>query len=246
MSDKVSTVRKCKNIRDQIYDCEDLPDSIFRKEILKLVSPKSTIVDIGCGREATFLRSISSYAEEVYGVDLEIVEKIVDGNIQIINGDAEAIPLPDRIADVITMINVAEHLPDPKRVFMECKRVLKPGGSLVLTAPSKFHPPILVSRAFSHRIRQWINYVITGTQSQDTFPAYYKADSARVLRKLVSSVGLRMVSIKYLSNHPQYFMFSTLVYRCAVAIERHVFQQEAFQCLRQQIFCHCISPAETD
>ncbi len=242
MSNKVSTIRKCKNIRDRIYDRERKPGAIFKKEVLKLTSHESTIVDIGCGREASFLRSLSSCVKKTYGIDLEISETIIDGNMLIMHGDAEAIPLRDHSVDVITLINVVEHLHDPKRVFLECKRILKPGGSLVLITPCKLHPPILLGRVFPHHIRQWANLIITGTRSEDTFPTYYKANSAGALRRLGSSAGLSVARVRYLSNHPQYFMFSTFFYRCAVAIERHVLQKETFRWFRQEIFCHFINP----
>lgn len=245
MGNRVSTIRKCKNIRDQIYDREQLPGTIFKREVLELISPESTIADIGCGREASFLRSLSSCVKKAYGVDLEISETIIDGNMQIMYGDAEAIPLRDHSVDVIILVNLVEHLRNPKRVFLECKRILKPGGSLVLTTPCKFHPPILFGRAIPHRIRQWANLIITGTKKEDTFPAYYKANSAGDLCRLGSSAGLSVVSSRYLSNHPQYFMFSTFFYRCAVSVERHVLQQEAFRWFRQQIFCHFINPSTT-
>lgn len=246
MSNKVSTIRKCKNIRDRIYDREQRPGAIFKRELLKLVSPESTIVDIGCGREASFLRSVSSCVKEAYGIDLEISETIIDGNMQIMYGDAEAIPLRDHSVDVITLINVAEHLHDPKRVFLECKRILKPSGSLILMTPNKFCHTVLFGRAFPHRIRQWANLVITGTPRKDTFPAYYKANSAGALRRLGSLAGLSVVSIRYLSYHPGHFMFSTFLYRCAVAVERHVLQREAFRWFRQGIFCHLRSFRDLD
>jgi len=242
MSNKQSTIRKCKNIRDRVYDREQLPRAVFKREVLKLISPESIIADIGCGHKATVLRQLSSYARKGYGIDLEISETFIDGNIQIMHGNAEALPLQDHSVDVITMGNVVEHLPDPKRVLMECKRVLRPGGSLILITPRKFYPPILFGRAFPQFIRKRVNFIITGTKHEDTFPAYYRANSAGALRRLGASTGLSVESIRYLSQHPQYLMFSTIIYRCAVAIERHIFQIKTFQRLRPIIFCHFKSP----
>jgi ubiquinone/menaquinone biosynthesis C-methylase UbiE len=239
-----ATVRQCKKIRDRIYDREQFAESIFRREVLMLVSPESTLVDVGCGRKAKFLRSLSSHVKKAYGIDLEISETVVEGKVQIMYGDAEALPLPNRSTDLITMYDVVEHFRDPKRVFLECKRILKPGGALVLVTTCKFYPPILLGRALPHCIRRWANPIISGTKKEDTFPAYYKANSARALRRLSTSVGLNVVSIKHLTYHPEYYMFSTLFYRCAVAVERFVLQREIFTHLRHHILCQLRRPVE--
>jgi ubiquinone/menaquinone biosynthesis C-methylase UbiE len=237
-------VRKCKAIRDRIYDREQFGASIFKREVLKLLSPESTIVDIGCGRKAKFLRSLSSRVKKAYGIDLDVHETIVDGNLQIMNGNAEAIPLPDHSVDVITMIDVVEHLCNPERVFRECKRILKPGGSLISIAPCKLYPPTAVGRLIPYRMRRLVNRIVTSTEIEDTFPAYYKANSYRTLHRLSSSVGLNVVTIGYVTYHPELFMFSTFVYRCAVFIERFVLERRIFRCFRHQVFCHLTAAAE--
>ena len=246
MTRKESTVRKCYNICKQIYDPEQLGESVLRREVLNLLSPQSTLVDIGCGHRAMLLRFFSSYVKKAYGIDLEISETIVDGNVQIMYGNAEAIPLPDHSADVVTMYYVVEHLRDPNQVFLECKRILKPGGSLVLIVPCKFYPPILLGHLLPHHIRQWAIAIVTGTKREHVFPAYYRANSRSALCRLGSSVGMRVISIRYLTHHPAYFMLSVFVYRCAVAIERFVLQREAFRYLRHQIFCHLRTSVEMD
>lgn len=242
MSDKTSTVRRCKNIRDRLYDRDQLPPAVFNREFMRVVSSESAILDIGCGRDALFLRRVSPLVKKAYGIDPEVITPVTDGNMEVLNGSAEAMPFSDQSVDVITMGNVAEHLPNPGKVLLECKRVLKPGGILLLTAPSKYHLPIILGRAIPHRIRQWANSVITETKVEDTFPAYYRANSARALRRLAASVGLQAASIRYLSNHPQYFMFSTFAYRCAVVFERYVLRRRLFSCFRQQILCQLVKP----
>ena len=242
VSDKESTIRKCKNVRDRIYSRDLLPAAIFRKEVLEQVSSESVVLDIGCGRRASFLRSLAPCVKTAYGVDLEIAETVHEGNMTLMHGDAVSVLLPDHSVDIITMIHVSEHLCDPDRVFLECGRVLRPGGSLVLIAPSKFYLPILIGRAIPHGVRQWANSVMTGSRSEDTFPAYYRANSPRALRRLAAVAGFDVAAIRYVSNHPQYFMFSTVLYRCAVAFERHVLQRNAFRRFRPQILCRLVKP----
>ena len=54
---------------------------------------------------------------------LDIISDIID------------IPEPGNSFDAIMCIEVIEHIPDPAKVFPEFARLLKPGGTLILTAP---------------------------------------------------------------------------------------------------------------
>ncbi|MET6996659.1 class I SAM-dependent methyltransferase [Chitinophaga defluvii] len=49
--------------------------------------------------------------------------------------DILAIPLPDNSVDAIMCTEVFEHIPDPVGAIREFKRLLRPGGYLLLTAP---------------------------------------------------------------------------------------------------------------
>lgn len=46
--------------------------------------------------------------------------------------DAEALPIRDGSADLVTVHQVLHHLDDPARAITECERVLAPGGRLVI------------------------------------------------------------------------------------------------------------------
>ena len=49
--------------------------------------------------------------------------------------DITAIPEPDGAFDAVLCSEVLEHLPEPTRALDEFRRLLRPGGKLVLTAP---------------------------------------------------------------------------------------------------------------
>lgn len=72
--------------------------------------------------------------------------------------DIVAIPEPDGSFDAILCSKVLEHVPEPTKVLEEFARLLKPGGTLILTAPfvSNVHmAPYHYCTGFS---RYWYEY----------------------------------------------------------------------------------------
>src|SRR4051794_31596670 len=49
--------------------------------------------------------------------------------------DLARIPVEDERFDLVLLTQVLEHLPEPATVLAELRRVLKPGGTIWLTAP---------------------------------------------------------------------------------------------------------------
>lgn len=47
--------------------------------------------------------------------------------------DGPSIPVPDGSVDMVTLFQVLEHAPEPERLLDEVRRVLKPGGSAVIS-----------------------------------------------------------------------------------------------------------------
>jgi ubiquinone/menaquinone biosynthesis C-methylase UbiE len=62
------------------------------------------------------------------------------GNISLVETDLNyKIPLGDNDIDIVLGAAILEHLADPNSFIKECRRILKPGGRLVLTTPA---PPL--------------------------------------------------------------------------------------------------------
>ena len=55
--------------------------------------------------------------------------------IETINATLEAAALPDSSVDAVIMLHVIEHVPDPVSTLREIRRILKPGGHLILETP---------------------------------------------------------------------------------------------------------------
>ncbi|MBN1419188.1 MAG: class I SAM-dependent methyltransferase [Planctomycetes bacterium] len=60
--------------------------------------------------------------------------------VRLVHGDAQAIPFPDDAFDAVIFTEVLEHVPDDRRALREIRRVLKPGGALILTVPNHDYP----------------------------------------------------------------------------------------------------------
>jgi len=84
-----------------------------------------TVVDLGSGA-GHFVDCCRDNGLAAIGVDIN------DG----IDLESDRVPLEDNSADVVTAISVIEHLRSPANLLSEARRVLKPGGALILVSPN--------------------------------------------------------------------------------------------------------------
>jgi demethylmenaquinone methyltransferase/2-methoxy-6-polyprenyl-1,4-benzoquinol methylase len=101
------------------------------------VGPGAVVVDVGVGtgllaREAQRLMQGRGL---LVGIDLSesmLARARKSLGIPLIHGAAEALPLANGIADFVTMGYALRHLSDIERALREARRLLRPGGKLVL------------------------------------------------------------------------------------------------------------------
>lgn len=119
---------------------------LWRRELTRLGWKKRnhdnrTIVDVGCG-PGFLLHCLEEWfpKADIVGVDandqLLAVARSRCKDIRLLNGDACRLPLEDRSADAVFALHVIEHLPSPLEFFREARRVLRPGGILIIATPN--------------------------------------------------------------------------------------------------------------
>lgn len=96
------------------------------------------VLDVGCGT-GWFAAGLQRAAPDadVYGLDLStgmLGRAREAGADNLIQGDATSLPMADQSIDVVVGRGVLHHLPDPTAALSEWRRVLKPGGALVLSS----------------------------------------------------------------------------------------------------------------
>lgn len=130
----------------EVFDELPLWSAPFGLKLLDSVDYKKncTALDIGCGAgfPLTELAMRLGSGSKVYGIDpwkeaMLRAQKKLDfyeiQNVELIDGSAEHIPLPDHSLDLITSNNGINNIEDIEAVYGECFRVLKPGGQFIQT-----------------------------------------------------------------------------------------------------------------
>ncbi|NMX21364.1 hypothetical protein C5S30_02780 [ANME-1 cluster archaeon GoMg4] len=109
---------------------------------LKLLDKGDRLLDIGCGDGTLGYFAKRNY-KEVYGIDisdnaLKIAERrgIITKKV---NFNEEGLPFENYYFDAVTCLDVIEHVFEPRDIIKEINRVLKNGGSLVISAPNIRH-----------------------------------------------------------------------------------------------------------
>lgn len=90
------------------------------------------VLDLGCGRRP-YRNLYGRWADSSIGIDVGASPHGTSG-VDVIY-DGRRIPFPDGRFDVVLATEVLEHVPDTRAFLEEIHRVLKPGGSIVMTTP---------------------------------------------------------------------------------------------------------------
>jgi len=126
-------------------------DALYEGSLTKAgLEPGDVIVDLGTGRGELLAVAISRGAARAVGIEyshsaLEFARKTLEASssgpqAMVLAADTRRLPLPDSIADLVTMLDIVEHLTPPElhQTLLEARRILRPGGRLFAhTTPTR-------------------------------------------------------------------------------------------------------------
>lgn len=106
------------------------------------ITPRTRVLDIGCGIGGAARRIAERTGAQVTGVDLtalfvEVGNRLTDlvglsDRVSLRQGSALDLPLIEDAFDLVTMFHVGMNLPDKVKLMSEVDRVLSPGGAFAL------------------------------------------------------------------------------------------------------------------
>lgn len=99
--------------------------------------PNGRLLDVGCGGGQA-LQRLADLGWQVEGVDFdpEAVEIAQKNSLDVRLGSLEPQAYAPDSFDAVTVSHVIEHVHDPLSLLCECRRILKPGGHLVVATPN--------------------------------------------------------------------------------------------------------------
>lgn len=188
---------RIKQFEQAVYDrwAEGIDRSVWApwcerwvRSFMEEIPAGGAILDVGCGTGSALRILAARRPSLLAGIDISpkaigaAREKLAGLDADLKTGDVEAgLPWPDATFDAATMTAVLHHLPDPGRVLHHIRRVLKPGGRLIVAEP-RFFFPILQAENLLLRI-----YPVNGD---------LHFLSRRGLRRLLARCGFQTIAQK--------------------------------------------------
>lgn len=154
-------------------------DSAWRTKVVRLaeVCDHERVLDVACGT-GELTRAFRKHAnpERVVGLDytaqmLDIARAKPRDRIEYIQGDAQALPFPDKSFDVVSIAFGIRNVQEPATAIAEFRRVLAPGGRLLILEFSRPRfPPVRWANDF---YSGWLMPRTATLISKDKSGAYY-------------------------------------------------------------------------
>lgn len=202
---------------DEFYHIfpEEINSSDFRvKKILKLLGEPSDkkILDLGCGK-GRFCRKIKDFGfVNIIGVEpskeLIRIARRNNKDIKFVQASATDLPFGDNEFDILVCIEVLEHIPDTEKAIKEMKRVLRPGGRILIMDKNilSLHPlyfiPTLFWKNFLENRNKWFyprNFIF-----KEKYFIPWKLD--KILKSHFSYTKIRFVRYEFENKNQSLFL----------------------------------------
>jgi arsenite methyltransferase len=185
-----------------------------------VIRPGDVVLDVGSGSGTDALIAARLVGPSGRVIGLDLTEAMRDKlranaaragafNLEVLAGNAEAIPLPDASADVVTSNGVLNLVPDKARAIREIARVLRPGGRLQM---ADIVVRSLPSEACRAHPKLWAECIVGATTAESyvtEFEAaglgdvrvlsrsdYFAGSSSPETRKVAGSFGAHTVVLR--------------------------------------------------
>jgi SAM-dependent methyltransferase len=189
---------------------------VYAQTVRRLLPEDGRLLDLGCGRGG-LIEQLDQPLGQVVGVDTDF-GSLREHRLALPRSQAtgQALPFARASFDLVIASWVVEHLAQPQDDFREIGRVLRPGGAFVFLTPNKRHPLIRLNRLAGRLgyLQTRLVAALYGRAAADTFPAYYRANTAAAVRRLGATAGLELHALNTVPD-PTYLAFNRTLFHLA-------------------------------
>jgi SAM-dependent methyltransferase len=196
-------------------------DLAFAQRVERVLSRNAVLLDLGAGAGIVQELNFRGKGAKVVGLDPDprvLTNPFLD---EARVGIGNEIPSTSNSFDVVVSANVFEHVDEPRAMFEEIARVLKPGGLFLLKTPNRRHYIAFIARCTPLWFHRFYNR-LRGRNTGDTFSTKYKANSDSALRNLANAAVLELVDCEFIEGRPEYLRLAAATYVFGLLYERIV------------------------
>ncbi|HEM62157.1 MAG TPA: methyltransferase domain-containing protein, partial [Chloroflexi bacterium] len=187
----------CADYDDRAFDSRIPPQRYWQRRRYEIVTGlaqgNGASLDIGCG-SSRILASLG----DVVGTDISLrkLRWARKYGKPLVNASIFDLPFADGVFDCVISSEVIEHISPGQRPFLEMRRVLKDGGSLVLGTPDYGRLSWRVIEALYHRL-------IPGGYADEHITQYTREELARSMEGL----GFHLLDVEYVFGSEMILLF---------------------------------------
>ncbi|MDT0649681.1 bifunctional demethylmenaquinone methyltransferase/2-methoxy-6-polyprenyl-1,4-benzoquinol methylase UbiE [Autumnicola edwardsiae] len=196
-------------------------DEKWRRKVVALVKAQNpeSILDIATGTGDLAIKMGDSGADKIVGLDLsegmldvgrkKISKKKLEGKIEMIQGDSEALPFEDNSFDAVTVAFGVRNFENLEKGLKEIFRVLKPGGIFVVletSVPTKF-PFKQGYKVYSSLVLPLVGKIFS--KDQDAYSYLSKSAASFPYGKAFNNI-LKKSGFTNIQDQPQTFGVATI------------------------------------
>jgi ubiquinone/menaquinone biosynthesis C-methylase UbiE len=212
--------------------------ALFIDTVKNYCNPNFVVLDLGAGsgQGKPKFYSIKGLVKVNIGVDINkdlYKNEIVDKKIL---GSAYNLPFREEAFDLIYADYVLEHIRQAEEFVEDVRRVLKKGGFFIFRTPNLYYYVPLIAKVMPKLCKSvLINFLKKHKFINETFPAFYKMNTVRKLKKLFLKNGFSVERVQLIEKEPSYLMFNILPFLIGVLYERMVNSTQSLAFLRSDI-----------
>jgi 2-polyprenyl-3-methyl-5-hydroxy-6-metoxy-1,4-benzoquinol methylase len=186
-----------------LFASAELPDRMRRTAAL---IDGRDVIDVGC-YAGSFLAHLAQEdpGRDLLGIDYDEdnlqIARMLHPDLRFQSSSVYELAVPDEAADCVTFQEVIEHLANPGEALAELNRVLRPGGSLIITTPNAYYwrhfREFVVAEASARLRRRPPRLTATVFDEASDWNRHVQAWTPGTLLALVESFGFRYETHEY-------------------------------------------------